>query len=1128
MKKTVFYHSVPAFLLRGLPWKAAVVCAGADNVTLLLELDGVEHRIDMLRGREYTANDRRLDIFSVTVTAELLRTATSVSYCFECGEAKSERYTVPVDEVGQLPPMAVTELFCRPKGKNVTIFAEVMNPSAQPTDLYRYKLMFYNGEAPKANDYICSLYLAETPDVEWLAPGEVAALWPLMPQHHNAGARYLTREGFIEAAMADFPKPAFDLNTVDFRLIPVEASRFDETTGTYLPLERINKLPVKTEATTLIIAPREAQPENGPEMSVFSLLYNRDDGGNRDTPVRHSSTWTLDVRRPTVGVNVKHKTLMTPGRLDRGQAVPVLGGELPVIAPLDADITVRGEGETTELSFGVDGKVCDAYIELKMADGTVRRYDADEVEDGRWRVLLAERDIFKLNRLCYTINVYDGVRRLSLGTLSQPLVTRLRDLRGPYITHAVPSHGYAYDNTRQPTLCVRFADASGVNLSSSVLCVDKRNVTKLAHWQADCVTYTPARPLRYGAHSYEIMLCDRSGNKTYRKIPFTVCRPNELQLYHGEVHCHTAFSDGTATPVEAMTYARDVGKVDFFATTEHSHYITDDVYRRQREIADRFDDPGHFAALYGFEMTWNGKCALWGHMNVLGTDWMESDINGKGISELYELLRRDTAAVAMFNHPGLAWGNFHDFDDYSPDADRAVCLSEIKGAGYDREYANSLTLGWHVSPAFNEDNHSYDWTTATPSTTYVLAPALTRDNIMDAFRRRRTYSTGDPTMRIRFKVNGQWMGSHITDTEKLRIEADILTECDDGIGNIELIGEDNIVVSSVNVGALQRYRLRLTVPCEYDYYYLRITSNGRYTVTAPVWIDKVSPIKLAELLHRATGDSYRPHAFTAKVQNSGNAAARDVKIDVYLTSSDGFDVERTVPYRSVRLPLLSAGAMANVSCDLPDVAGMRRVTVIAHGTCGRKKYTVTEFKLISPLAITEIVASSSATVDRNGNTVRSPFKYIKLYNMSGRDICLDGYSVRMWSTTGKPPHEANILRFSGQAVRAGGTLVIWVRPAGVALEAEDFDRRYGVMLHDGEDLMVTETAVLDHSSQARRVDIMHGNEMLVRCEYNFKQPPANDMNVDRAIVFSPEPTMTGKLELLSNNGQPAPGQLYSN
>lgn len=1125
-----FYHAVPGFVVRGQAWRVSVACADRDvcgEVSLLLRAGERDTRVCMTRGAAYEANDRGLAVYSASVPPEIFESADEVSYHFECGDAVSEDYRAEVASVGVMPPLCVTEFFARPKGAGLTLFIEVMNPSAAPVDLYDYKFMAYNGASPTAGDYVCSLYLAETPGVETLASGEVAAIWPLLPQHHKSGdPKWLCREGFVEAAMADFPKPAFDLANTDFRLIPVEASRLDEASGAYVALERMNRLPVKNETTTLIVAPREAQPENGLEMAVFSMVYNLTDDGNRDTPVRYSSLWTIDVRRPASGISINHKALMTPGILDRGQAVPVISRACPAIVPLDADVTVNAAGAFTSLNFVVDGSlVADAYIELKLADGKLRRYDAHE-SDGAWSAMLPERDIFALNRLCYTINIYDGVRWTVLGSRSEPLTTRLRDRRGPFITRAFPESGYGYDDTRTPTLAVCFGDASGVNLSASVFCVDRKNVTEQAHWESDRVSYTPTRPLRYGAHSYEIMLCDKEGNKTYRKIEFSICRPDELQLYHGEVHAHTAFSDGIATPDEAMAYARDVGGVDFFALTEHSHYITDELYHRQIDIADKYNEPGRFAALYGFEMTWNNTCALWGHMNVLGTDWMEGDIHNNGIHELYGLLRRDRLAVAMFNHPNLAWGNFHDFDDYSPDADRAVCLSEIKGAGYDREYANLLSFGWHASPAFNEDNHGYNWTTATPSTTYVLAPALTRDNIMDAFRRRRTYSTGDTTMKVRFKINGEWMGSRITAKEKLRVEADIFTECEAGIGNIALVGEDNIVVASVNAGALQSYRLRLTVPCEYDYYYLKITAPGRYTVTSPVWIENESPLKLDRLEHRRGGDDYRPHVVTAKLKNSSDGCMRDVKVDFYLTPVSGFDTEHTVPYRTVKLPVLPAGATASVSCELPDVAGMRRASVIARGTAGRSRYVETDCVTLSPLAISEILAASSETVDRAGNVIDNPFKYFQIYNMSGRDICLDGYAARLWVTTGKQPQEANILRFSGQTIKAGGVLTVWVRPAGAALEAEDFDRRYGAMLSEGEDLLVTEIPVLDNSGNARRLDITFDKEMLVRCEYDFKQFPDTDLHTDRAITFSTDPTLTGKQKMLACNAVPSPGAYH--
>ena len=157
---------------------------------------------------------------------------------------------------------------------------------------------------------------------------------------------------------------------------------------------------------------------------------------------------------------------------------------------------------------------------------------------------------------------------------------------------------------------------------------------------------------------------------------------------------------------------------------------------------------------------------------------------------------------------------------------------------------NLLALGWHASPTFNEDNHGYNWTIATNSTTYVLAPALTRENILDAFRRRRTYSTSDSTMKVWFEVNGEVMGARLRDPEKLAVEVIVTTESEAGIGNIALVAEDNIVVASVNAGALRKYRWKLTLPPLYDYYYVRITGKGRYTVTAPVWIEGNQPLRI--------------------------------------------------------------------------------------------------------------------------------------------------------------------------------------------------------------------------------------------------------------------------------------------
>ena len=85
---------------------------------------------------------------------------------------------------------------------------------------------------------------------------------------------------------------------------------------------------------------------------------------------------------------------------------------------------------------------------------------------------------------------------------------------------------------------------------------------------------------------------------------------------------------------------------------------------------------------------------------------------------------------------------------------------------------------------------------------FVLAPALTRENILDGMRRRRTYTTNDRTIQVRYRVNGAWLGSVLQDPEKLDVEVEVTTENEAGIGKLELLTEDSIVAAVVEACAL--------------------------------------------------------------------------------------------------------------------------------------------------------------------------------------------------------------------------------------------------------------------------------------------------------------------------------------
>jgi hypothetical protein len=109
--------------------------------------------------------------------------------------------------------------------------------------------------------------------------------------------------------------------------------------------------------------------------------------------------------------------------------------------------------------------------------------------------------------------------------------------------------------------------------------------------------------------------------------------------------------------------------VDYFAVTDHSHYITLEEMRRQREVAERFNVNGQFATLHGFEMTWNFMSGFWGHMNVLNTDWLTPYHEDIDLYKFYDMLVADKWDIVTIQQ---ASGKSAFYDTYQPYADNLI------------------------------------------------------------------------------------------------------------------------------------------------------------------------------------------------------------------------------------------------------------------------------------------------------------------------------------------------------------------------------------------------------------------------------------------------------------------------
>ena len=99
-------------------------------------------------------------------------------------------------------------------------------------------------------------------------------------------------------------------------------------------------------------------------------------------------------------------------------------------------------------------------------------------------------------------------------------------------------------------------------------------------------------------------------------------------FYFGNLHSHTAYSDGEGTPDEAFLWARDIAQYDFYAITDHAELLSAAEWDDISIQADYYTLDGTFLAIRGFEWT-----HLNGHICVYNTDSYTSALLSISLSQ---------------------------------------------------------------------------------------------------------------------------------------------------------------------------------------------------------------------------------------------------------------------------------------------------------------------------------------------------------------------------------------------------------------------------------------------------------------------------------------------------------------
>ncbi|MDP2209520.1 MAG: CehA/McbA family metallohydrolase [Bacteroidota bacterium] len=362
---------------------------------------------------------------------------------------------------------------------------------------------------------------------------------------------------------------------------------------------------------------------------------------------------------------------------------------------------------------------------------------------------------------------------------------------------------------------------------------------------------------------------------------FTIAQTPAYNFYFGNIHSHTWYSDGNkdktpasylAPVAKAMEYGRTVANnLNFLAVTDHNHNESLNMtlaYWRSGVIeADTANKDGIFVGLYGQE--WGTLATNGGHALIFGTNKLIGW--NPGVYDIY-VAKNDysTSSAGLWRRVSMENGFIYlahpsssDFNNLIASPFNTLIDSVLKGVAlksgpafstnttqtdpssstYESYYHSLLKLGYHVAPSSDQDNHYTNFGMSNQQRTVVVAPSLTKSEILNALRNRRVYASEDNNIQVRFEVGTNLLGDIFSAAPPFGIKVKVSDATPgDVVSKIEIRygvpGSGAVPTVLATVSGRDSLVTTVTQPLGSTYYYYVYVQqvDGHRVWTAPMWI----------------------------------------------------------------------------------------------------------------------------------------------------------------------------------------------------------------------------------------------------------------------------------------------------
>nr|WP_262908641.1 T9SS type A sorting domain-containing protein [Hymenobacter translucens] len=375
--------------------------------------------------------------------------------------------------------------------------------------------------------------------------------------------------------------------------------------------------------------------------------------------------------------------------------------------------------------------------------------------------------------------------------------------------------------------------------------------------------------------------------------------------YYGNLHAHSAYSDGNQDgpmtgyfrPGQDYAFADASLHADFLGISEHNHSQAGMLrpnYAKGLHQADSMTVPGQFVALYGME--W-GVISGGGHVLVYGVDqllgWEPGNydryVARNDYQGLWKMINRFPGGFATLAHPQS--GDYNALagsaTPFNPAADSAlvgtafrsgpanstnVTYSNPSNSSFESTFRTLLAKGYHVSMTLDHDNHNTTFLRTTAGRTVVLAPTLSKPDLLQALRARRFYASDDWNAEVTFTVDGQPMGTIFQGPATPAASVTIADIDGENVTSLTLLkgtpgsGAAATVVATAPAGsnALSFSDATLAVGASAYYYAVVVQADGDRIITSPIWYTRqlgtpvrrvIEPLAMQVFPNPATGSA---------------------------------------------------------------------------------------------------------------------------------------------------------------------------------------------------------------------------------------------------------------------------------